>query len=97
MLTVAGYQLPTAHSSATLDTSFLAAVDLPAYSRLSPNAVSLFPQARTYVAAMWSAPSQPGHTVSSDMWMVSADLTGVMSAENATSGANSTCSDDSWL
>jgi len=97
VLTVAGYELPTANSSATLGTSFLAVVDLPAYSRLSPNAVTLFPQARTYMAAMWAAPSQPGRTVSSDMWMVSTDLTAVMSAENATSGANSTCSDHSPL
>ncbi len=97
VLTVAGYELPTANSSGTLGTSFVAVVDLPAYSRLSPNAVTLFPQARTYMAAMWAAPSQPGHTVSSDMWMVSTDLTAVMSADNATSGANSTCSDHSPL
>ena len=97
VLTVAGYEVPTADSSHTLGTSFLAMVDLPAYSRLSPNAVTLFPQARTYVAAMWAAPSQPGHTVSSDMWMVSTDLTAVMSAEADTSGANSTCTDDSSL
>ena len=90
VLMVAGHTLPTANNSAALSSSFIAAVDLPAYSRLSPNALAVFPHAHTYVAAMWAG---------SDMWMVSTDLTAVLSPEAGASpsSTSSTCSEDSLL